>query len=1544
MYIYIGQPEKTFSFSAAILLFVFMSLVFRPVDAAAKSYKGVLEKLNVEEATNTNNAPNIFTSGKTSSYSKKENKVFLSELSISDFSISEVGGTATFDVTLTTDQVGLGNFSVTYQVFNGTAINGNDFTATTTSTLNFAGTNNEVQSVTITIIDDAVFEGNEILSARISNSSNPAVTILDNEGTGTILDNDAPDRSIFISDFSATEASGTANFVITYSGPTIPNAFDVQFTINNGSAVAPDDFSVANAGPITFPANTTGGDTQVITINIVDDAVIESAESLTAILTSVSTPTISIVDGLGSGSITDNDTPSPDQGISVSDFVVNEGVGNINFNVSLNVDVSESFTVMYNISDGSATSGSDYTAVPFGTLSFSGNNGEVQAVSVNIIDDIDLEGFEILSISLFNLSTNQISIIDGNAFGQIVDNDTPNTNEGVSASNFTVDEAAGTTSFDISLNVDVPGGFTVDYTITDGTATAGNDYSALLTGTLPFVGLSGETITVPVNIIDDAFLEGAEFLSIALSNLSTNSIFIVDGNAFGTIADNDQPSPGQGISVTGFEVNEAAGTADYTVIYTGPDVENAFTIDYIINNVTASSPQDYIALTPSFVTFPAGTESGETQLVTVNIIDDNVIENTEILSISLTGISQNAITIVVSAAMGSISDNDSTGAGEGVFVSDFTVNEDIGTTDFVINYLGPNVQEAFSVDFNVTEGSATNPEDYTVDTAGNSVTFPPGTTSGATQIVTINIINDAIIESAENLDIALSNVSNDEIGILDGNGIGTITANDSDPSLGISVADFTVNEAAGTTTFDVSLNVAVQGGFSVDYDISDGTANVGSDYTATTTEAINFAGTLGEVVSITVNINDDTIIETAETLTVALSNISNSMVAIIDGNATGTITDNDSSPSSGISVSDFTVDEGSGTANFIITSNIGVQGGFSVESTIFDGGAIAGSDYTATTTATINFTGNAGEEQFVIINIIDDTLVEPSENLTILLDNISNPRVAIVDDAATGIITDNDNDPSLGISVTDFTVDESAGTATFNVSSNVDVQGSFSLDYTISDGTANSGADYTATATGTLNFTGTAGQVQSLTITIIDDNLLEGSENLDIVLSNISNVLVNIVDGNAVGTITDNDIPAVGDGITVSDFSVNEDAGTTNYVFTYTGSTVQDAFTVTYNVNDGSANRPSDYTVTTPGTASFPAGTTSGTTQSVTVNIIDDNIIEVTETLTLEILSISNPLIIIVDGDGDGTITDNDSDTNLGISVSDFTVDEGAGTTTFNVTSNIGVQGGFTVDYSISDGTAIAGSDYTATAAGTLNFTGTAGEVQSVTITIIEDNIIEPSENLTILLSNISNPLVAMVDNAGTGVITDNDSGSTNGISVNDFTVDEAAGTVTFDISLNTNVTGGFSVDYTITDGFASVGNDYTATMSGTVNFAGNNGEIESVSVTIIDDALLEASEDLNITLSNISNVLVAIVDANGIGTITDNDAAGAGDGIAVSDFTVNEDVGTTDFVVTYTGPTVSGAFTVDFTIADGSALSPDDYTVASATGNLTFPDGTTDG
>ena len=129
--------------------------------------------------------------------------------------------------------------------------------------------------------------------------------------------------------------------------------------------------------------------------------------------------------------------------------------------------------------------------------------------------------------------------------------------------------------------------------------------------------------------------------------------------------------------------------------------------------------------------------------------------------------------------IGTITDNDGNGPTEGVAVADFTVNEDAGTADFVISYTGNTVQNAFDVAFNITDGSAIDPDDYTVATAGTFVTFPAGTVSGATQIVTVNIVDDILIENVEDLNIALSFVTTvPGVNMLDDTGIGTITDND----------------------------------------------------------------------------------------------------------------------------------------------------------------------------------------------------------------------------------------------------------------------------------------------------------------------------------------------------------------------------------------------------------------------------------------------------------------------------------------------------------------------------------------------------------------------------------------------------------------------------------------------------------------------------------------------------------------------------------------------------------------------------------------------
>ncbi|MDD2828996.1 MAG: Calx-beta domain-containing protein, partial [Sulfuricurvum sp.] len=89
---------------------------------------------------------------------------------------------------------------------------------------------------------------------------------------------------------------------------------------------------------------------------------------------------------------------------------------------------------------------------------------------------------------------------------------------------------------------------------------------------------------------------------------------------------------------------------------------------------------------------------------------------------------------------------------------------------------------------------------------------------------------------------------------------------------------------------------------------------------------------------------------------------------------------------------------------------------------------------------------------------------------------------------------------------------------------------------------------------------------------------------------------------------------------------------------------------------------------------------------------------------------------------------------------SDFIVDEAAGTITFTVTKTGSSDFASSVAFSTVDGTAIAGSDYTASS-GTLNFA--AGETtKQITVAISNDSIYEGAQDFSVKISTPTNATI----------------------------------------------------------------------------------------------------------------------------------------------------------------------------------------------------------
>ncbi|MCP4271882.1 MAG: hypothetical protein GY781_07935, partial [Gammaproteobacteria bacterium] len=292
-------------------------------------------------------------------------------------------------------------------------------------------------------------------------------------------------------------------------------------------------------------------------------------------------------------------------------------------------------------------------------------------------------------------------------------------------------------------------------------------------------------------------------------------------------------------------------------------------------------------------------------------------------------------------------------------------------------------------------------------------------------------------------------------------------------------------------------------------------------------------------------------------------------------------------------------------------------------------------------------------------------------------------------------------------------------------------------------------------------------------------------------------------------------------------------------------------------------------------------------------------------------------------------ITDND---NTVLTVANVTVNEAAGTLTFDVVADKAVAGGFTVDYNFTDIEALLGTDFSDAGTGTLTFSGNAGEIQQVTVNIANDTLFESDETFRLNLTNASN---ARVDDSDTaiGTITDND-GANAVLSVTQHGSETGPTTIIYTVTLNNTNNTGSAISFDLTDagtGTATSGTDYTAFGGAGVISVANGASTGQLVVVVADDALSEDTETVDATLTNASDADVTITGLNATANITDNDNTL----LTVANVTVNEADGTLTFDVV-ADKAVPGGFTVDYNFTDIEAILDTDFSDA-GTGTLTF-------
>ena len=389
----------------------------------------------------------------------------------------------------------------------------------------------------------------------------------------------------------------------------------------------------------------------------------------------------------------------------------------------------------------------------------------------------------------------------------IVDNDFEYEVSLVGGTALAVDEAAGTLT--TMVLVGTPGEIsqadlaalneTVTLTVStaDGTATAGQDYTALSAQTLTFAAsdfsqsmpcgaravCQRAEMTVSVPITDDAVHEGAtpETFTLTLSHGSDQRVTYPSGEtATASITDDDQPA--LTFSVAPATILEDGGTATVTLA-----ASNSRAVDVIIALSlagTATEDMDYTIDSKS-LTLPANSASvTATVTATADSLDDNneTVEITARAGGNTVGTPQ---TVTISQAPPTLS----------LAVSQTSIAEAVGTSTVTVSTAGTTFDTDQTIMLNLA-GTATQTDDYTV--SSTSLTLPANATSVT---ATVMAVQDTIDEPDETVLITASH---------DGSTIGpetvTITDDDAAPTLSVTVSADTVAEAAGTSTVTVSAS------------------------------------------------------------------------------------------------------------------------------------------------------------------------------------------------------------------------------------------------------------------------------------------------------------------------------------------------------------------------------------------------------------------------------------------------------------------------------------------------------------------------------------------------------------------------------------------------------------------------------------------------------------------------------------------------------------------------------------------------------------------
>ena len=307
-------------------------------------------------------------------------------------------------------------------------------------------------------------------------------------------------------------------------------------------------------------------------------------------------------------------------------YSTKEGMASLQILVKRSGGSAGGVTVAYSVTGGTATNGTDFTLPP-ATLDFAAGVMS-RTLVVPIANDTDVEGPETFTVTLTNPTGGASLGPVASTTVTLLDNEPGVPTVQLGAAAYRALEPAGSTSSGfVTLTVRRAGNLTGPSSVTlstaDGTATAGQDYTAQVAVPVAFAaGQAAATVKIP--ILGDLVDEPDEQFTVSISGTGV----IAPSSAIVTIADNDVAGTLQ-FQAAEWSVSEWKGFVEVTVTRTKGTAAGA-SVHYATVPGTATAI-DYSPTSGTLI-FAAGEMS---KTILVSVTGDGTSEGAESFGVVL---------------------------------------------------------------------------------------------------------------------------------------------------------------------------------------------------------------------------------------------------------------------------------------------------------------------------------------------------------------------------------------------------------------------------------------------------------------------------------------------------------------------------------------------------------------------------------------------------------------------------------------------------------------------------------------------------------------------------------------------------------------------------------------------------------------------------------------------------------------------------------------------------------------------------------------------